>query len=365
MRFPRPVAEANGPIRPLGARGRATALMLGLAALVAAGLAACGSPGVPASQAGQSEQGAPPSGPGQVIASPSGFYVDPNGPAPSQVRAWRAAGRTTDADQLEKLADQPVPLWATGDPARVTAQVRGFVDAATRARQRPQLVLYNIPGRDCGQFSAGGAPDADHYRAWVGKVLDGLGARPATVIVEPDAVPHEVDGCGRNAAGTDRPALLAETVGRLKDSGPVQVYLDAGNPGFVSDTEQVANALRRSGVAKADGFSLNVANFRTTDENVGYGTEISTALGGAHFVIDTSRNGKGPLEGDTGDGPSFCNPPGRALGTPPTVHTGRDRVDAYLWIKRPGESDGACRDGEPAAGKWWPEYALALAAHTP
>jgi len=143
------------------------------------------------------------------------------------------------------------------------------------------------------------------------------------VIVEPDAVPHEVDGCGRNAAGTDRPALLAETVGRLKDSGPVQVYLDAGNPGFVSDTEQVANALRRSGVAKADGFSLNVANFRTTDENVGYGTEISTALGGAHFVIDTSRNGKGPLEGDTGDGPSFCNPPGRALGTADRAHRAR------------------------------------------
>jgi len=340
--------------------GPVTAVAAALA--LVAGLAGCGSADRPA---GTPPEAGLPAAPGQVIASPSGFYVDPAGAAPTQVRTWREQGRTADADQLAKLADQPVPLWATGDPVKVTGQVRGFVDAAGRARQRPLLVLYNIPGRDCGQFSAGGAPDAEHYRAWLGKVLDGLAGRAATVIVEPDAVPHEIDGCGHNAAGTDRAALLTETVGRLKDAGPLRVYLDAGNPGFVTDTDQVADALRRSGVARADGFSLNVANFRTTDENVGYGTEISDALGGAHFVIDTSRNGNGPLTDPTDGAPAFCNPPGRALGAAPTEHTGRDRVDAYLWIKRPGESDGACRPGEPRAGAWWPAYALALATHTP
>jgi endoglucanase len=81
---------------------------------------------------------------------------------------------------------------------------------------------------------------------------------------------------------------------------------------------------------------------------------LAGALGGKHFIIDTSRNGNGPLSG------AWCNPPGRALGTPPTTGTGEPIVDAFLWIKRPGESDGTC-EGGPAAGRWWPEYALELA----
>ncbi|MGW5026607.1 glycoside hydrolase family 6 protein, partial [Streptomyces albidoflavus] len=49
--------------------------------------------------------------------------------------------------------------------------------------------------------------------------------------------------------------------------------------------------------------------------------------------------------------------------TPPTTRTGDPLLDAYLWIKRPGESDGSCRGG-PSAGTWWPEYALGLARNT-
>ena len=78
-------------------------------------------------------------------------------------------------------------------------------------------------------------------------------------------------------------------------------------------------------------------------------------MGGKHFVVDTSRNGLGP----TPDG-QWCNPPGRALGAAPTLETGDPAADAFLWIKRPGESDGACNGG-PSAGTWWADYALGLA----
>jgi endoglucanase len=72
-------------------------------------------------------------------------------------------------------------------------------------------------------------------------------------------------------------------------------------------------------------------------------------------VIDTSRNGRGPAaDGD------WCNPLGRALGARPTAATGVWRQDASLWVKHPGESDGPCHGG-PAAGQWWPDYALGLA----
>lgn len=90
---------------------------------------------------------------------------------------------------------------------------------------------------------------------------------------------------------------------------------------------------------------------------------MSGAIGteeGTHFVINTSRNGLGPWLAD--DPETWCNPPGRALGETPTVETADPLVDAYLWIKRPGESNGACR-GAPEAGMWYPEYALGLACN--
>ncbi len=96
----------------------------------------------------------------------------------------------------------------------------------------------------------------------------------------------------------------------------------------------MADMLNRAGIAQANGFALNVSNFDWTTNNVNYGTEISRLVGGKHFVIDTSRNGNGP-------GDRWCNPEGRALGTPSRGFAS-GLVDAYLWIKPPGDSDGAC-----------------------
>ena len=77
-------------------------------------------------------------------------------------------------------------------------------------------------------------------------------------------------------------------------------------------------------------------------------------------MIDTSRNGRGPK------GNEWCNPDGRGLGKKPTTSTGLKNVDAFLWIKRAGESDGLktiCGqgvDGAPVAGQWFESYAQML-----
>ena len=139
---------------------------------------------------------------------------------------------------------------------------------------------------------------------------------------------------------------------------PWTVYLDAGNAGW-QPAGTIAARLRQAGLAKARGFSLNVSNFDTTASETAYGEAIDRELGGgagaAHFILDTSRNGNGPAPGG-----AWCNPPGRALGTPPKAATGNSALDAYVWVKRPGESDGTCNGG-PAAGQFWPQYALSLA----
>jgi endoglucanase len=287
------------------------------------------------------------------------LYVDPANPASQQAARWSAESRTADAAQIRKIGDRAVAHWLTAG-ADATTEVDGLVTRAAAAGRLPVLVAYNIPGRDCGSYSAGGTTSPAAYRTWIRSVAAGLKGRPAVVVVEPDAVPHAVDGCGGRE--DERFELLRDAVTTLKSSANAVVYLDAGHPAWITDVGRLAGALRRAGGDTADGFSLNVSNFVPTAANYAYGDRLSAALGGKRYVVDTSRNGAGPVAGaQVAGGPSWCNPPGRKLGPPPTVDTGHARVAALLWIKRPGESDGACRSGEPVAGTWWPEYALDLA----
>jgi endoglucanase len=108
-------------------------------------------------------------------------------------------------------------------------------------------------------------------------------------------------------------------------------------------------------VREIRGFSLNVSNFNPTAAEESYGDSVGALLHGKHYVIDTSRNGVGAAN-------TWCNPPGQALGVPPTADTGNPLVDALLWIKPPVASDGTCNGGPPA-GTFWLSYALSLAAN--
>ncbi len=287
------------------------------------------------------------------------FWVDPNSPAAQQVKQWQAGGRASDAEVLRRIADQPLAVWPAGDEPGW--QIRAARDGAARTNSTMVLVAYNIPHRDCGQHSAGGAHSEEFYRQWIGAFADNIEDKKAMVILEPDALPHVADGCTPAEYHEQRYRLISEAVARLKKQKNTKVYLDAGNPDWIRNPGNLAGPLWRAGIAQADGFALNVSNFQPTAENIAYGKKLSALVGNKHFVIDTSRNGNGPLPGRGGE--AWCNPPGRALGTAPTTKTGEKLVDAFLWIKRPGESDGECRGGPPA-GKWWPDYALGLARNT-
>nr|AUV64141.1 endoglucanase A [Streptomyces citricolor] len=326
----------------LGWRAAATAVLAALSAGVVAGCGAAAQGGAKPGPAGSAR----PLGqrPGQV------FYVS------DQTSAARELAKTKgpDARSLTRIADQPSALWLGGEDAR--AEAEDLTIKAAAAGRTALIVAYDIPHRDCGRFSAGGAVDAAAYRDWIDRLAAGLADRAAWVILEPDAVAHTLDGCLTPAAAAERYDLLAYAVTELKKQPKVRVYLDAGNAGWLKDQDRLADALRRAGIAGADGFSVNVSNFYTTEQSSEYGGKLSALLGGKHYVIDTSRNGNGPL-GDR----DWCNPAGRALGEAPTTGTGRPGVDAYLWIKNPGESDGDCGRGEPKAGEFWLSYALGLA----
>ncbi|MEU5537100.1 glycoside hydrolase family 6 protein [Streptomyces sp. NPDC020362] len=326
------------------ARTRASAAVLGAALL----LAGCSS--------GGDKSGDPGATITQQPKSADPFWVNPDGTAARQLATYEKAGKKTEATQIRRIAEQPTGEWI--GPENPEQEARGFTEAAAKSDRAALLVLYNIPHRDCGQYSQGGAADGNAYRAWIDAVARGIDDRATTVVLEPDAVLHLVDGCTPDQFHEERYDLLKGAVTKLKSLKNTKVYLDAGNAGW-GHPDQIFQSLQQAGIDRADGFAVNVANFYSTKDSIAYGKQLSAKVGGKHFVIDTSRNGNGPYT--TGDPVErWCNPPGRSLGETPTTRTADPLVDAYLWVKRPGESDGTCKGG-PKAGQWWPAYALKLA----
>ncbi len=279
------------------------------------------------------------------------LYVDPNSNAKRQADAWHSS-RPEDARQMDKIAVGADADWFGDWSGDIRAAVDARVTEITNAGALPVLVAYDIPNRDCSGQSAGGASSPEAYKAWIRAFAEGIEGRKVAVIVEPDAV--ALTSCLSEAEKATRYALLKDAVNVLEAQGNTATYVDAGHSSWVPASEMAAR-LTEAGIGPADGFSLNVSNFRATPEITSYGKDVSSRVGGDHFVIDTARNGLGPSPDN-----QWCNPPGRAIGEKPGANTADPSVDAYLWIKPPGESDGSCNGGPPA-GQWWPEYALGLA----
>jgi endoglucanase len=288
--------------------------------------------------------------------APFTFYIDQASKARKTADAWRAS-RPADADQMEKIASQPMAKWfgSWNSPSSIRNDVASAVSAILGPGSVPVFVAYNIPQRDCGGLSGSNTLSVDGYRSWISEFARGLGQAPAVVILEPDALAAMT--CLSEADQRTRVDLLKFAVDVLRADEGAKVYLDAGHARWQS-AATMASRLVAAGIASATGFSLNVSNFVGDADNVAYGEQLSALVGGKHFIIDSGRNGLGP----TSD-MQWCNPEGRAIGRRPTTRTGNPLVDAYLWIKTPGESDGAC-NGNPASGTWMPEYALGLASRS-
>jgi endoglucanase len=407
--------------------------------------------------------------PGAAAPPESGdLYVPhPQHGAKQQIAALTSAGDTENADLIRAMSQTPQAVWVEGGtPAAVQREVRSTLARATAKQSVPVLVAYNIPFRDCAQFSAGGATTAAEYEAWITGLAAGIGDGEAIVILEPDGLgiipwydpygaadgsstlewcqPAEADPA---TAAAERFAMLGFAVDVFAALPNVTTYLDGTHSAWLGAGD-IADRLVRAGVEDADGFFLNVSNYQYTAHNVQYGGWISACLAYAtevvagdffgcpnqywnggpfpakiadllgewtgvaldpfgewsdgtdvptlntsginlryanmlgavepttHYVIDTSRNGRGPWRpGVYPDPQDWCNPPDRGLGLAPTLVTNEPLVDAYLWVKTPGESDGECTRGlgaagetvdpewgliDPGAGDWFPEMALQL-----
>jgi endoglucanase len=481
------------------------------AAAVAAGAIGCGDLTTDTTPVGAGEpsvetkQGAVTAVPSRALDPKTRFFIPaPNPGAVQQVVDLVKARKLVDAARITAMEATPSAVWFTdGTPDEVKAAVRKTVKAAALLKTVPVLVAYNVPYRDCAQYSAGGATDTAAYKAWIDAFADGIGSAHVVVILEPDGlgiIPNNKDVWGTpewcqpvvtdangnkvldadgnpipqpGATPADRYAQINYAVDSINArAASAAVYLDSTHSGWLGANE-AAYRLNLAGVARAAGFLLNISHYQRDSENQKLGTWVSSCLamisgyaaGGqawwqpswgcpnqyvetpagsgnwlptytpeniaavdtayasalapgwigpfvpaTHFVVDTSRSGRGPLDTTPyGASPynqsaatvkklhdgNWCNPPGAGLGVRPTANTGVALLDANLWVKVPGESDGSCDiqdDGsgprawdftvynpwgvapanqnhfdmlwgmvDPAAGAWFPQQALQLA----
>jgi endoglucanase len=445
------------PVRSITRALRLTGVTTIGALALAAGALAAAAPGAASAASTTAHTAA-----GRALAPGTRFFVPkPSAGAIQQELQLLKSHDFSDAALLAKMEVIPQAVWFTsGTPSQVQQQVRQTMFQAAVQRAVPVLVAYDIPGRDCAQYSAGGALTLADYEAWINGFASGIGHGKAVVILEPDALGLLPSNCGGPSTNypftdTDRYAELNYAVTALEQDPSVSVYLDATHSSWLG-VGDITQRLLKAGVQQAQGFFVNVSNFQPTPELADYGTWISDciamvtdpnnafyqnpsacasqyypatqsdfstwglttqwyaqnmgdAVATTHFVVDTSRNGNGPNDMQAyGSAPynqpagvvstlkngSWCNPPGAGLGLRPTASTGVPLLDAYLWVKTPGQSDGQCDAAggvrawdysvysqpgwpttqadqqlfdplwgtfDPAAGAWFPQQALQLA----
>jgi endoglucanase len=321
---------------------------------------------------------------GHTLPPSTRFYVDPHSDAAEQAVTDLRHHDRADASAMAELASWPEAQWFTGGtPDEVEHQAQSLVDRADRTGTVPVLVAYNIPLRDCSQYSAGGAQSDADYQAWIAALARGIGHSKALVVLEPDALANLPKDCSPTSDPTGtltegRIADLNYAVDALERQPNTTVYLDAGNSHWQS-VGAIAQRLLQAGVERTQGFSLNVSNFFPTDLSDHYGTWVSDCLwfaskgpawarGHADWCASQYYSPAAPNDGQAGDSVNVDDPSTwhwtdlwfqQNVGTPPAdelthfvVDTGRNGQGAWtppagkyagdpqIWCNPPGRGIG-------------------------
>ncbi|HEY4016910.1 MAG TPA: glycoside hydrolase family 6 protein [Polyangiaceae bacterium] len=372
-------------------------------------------PPAPAAEAGAKAgpQVTPPPADSNPFAG-AAFYVDPGYVAKveSSVKEFPA-----DAELLKKVTTVPTAVWL--DSIKAVGAVSKTLDAALAKQKKAGqpvvtvFVLYDLPERDCsavasnGELSLANGGEKKYQKEFVDKIAAAFKAHPKQRIVavlEPDSLANiatnlSVPKCA--AAEQVYRHSVAYAVKTLAMPG-VSVYLDAAHAGWLGwskNRERIAKIYSEvlteaGGADKIRGFATNVSNYDTltpgdlaklepsdpcTDEltyvKILDASLTEAGIVGKGFIIDTSRNGRAGIRTKSG---SWCNVHGAGLGERPQAAPA-PLIDAYYWIKPPGDADGSSEPGKPGydencstkspdaeqgaphAGAWFGKYFLELA----
>jgi cellulose 1,4-beta-cellobiosidase len=356
----------------------------------------------------------PPTAPPPPAVNPfagARFYGDPEF---VRTVARTQAPTPEDAARLKKLATFPTAVWLesveTAKLAATTLDDAHKLEAAGGGPVVPVFVIYDLPNRDCaaagsrGELFVDKGGEARYQTEFIDVIAAAFAAHPTqklAVILEPDSLPNlvtnlELPSCA--AAADVYRRSVAYAVSRLSMPN-VFIYLDAAHAGWLGWPKNLPRAVTlfkevlqtAGGADRIRGFALNVSNYdpavdpartprdRTSaaSDETGYAADLTRALArvgvtGKGFVIDTGRDGRAYIRSIAS---SWCNVKGAGLGERPRAAPS-SLIDAYLYVKVPGESDGTsdpnaprfdptcasddAMPGAPQAGKMFDAYLIDL-----
>jgi cellulose 1,4-beta-cellobiosidase len=333
------------------------------------------------------------------------FFVNPE--YASKVEAT-AQAHPAEASSLSKVGKFPTAIWLDSIDRAQTVSATLRAAAAQGATDKPALgvfVLYDLPNRDCsakasaGELSVQSGGEERYRKEFIDKIAEQFASYPnqrVVAVIEPDSLANlatnmNVQKCAESDLVYRRSIAYAVSALSMPN---VSLYLDAAHAGWLgwdANRTKIARIFKdvlslAGGAQKIRGFATNVSNFNTLSSAEGkrlgpsnpcpdeltYIGKLSESLTregivGKQFIIDTARNGRA-VRTTWGN---WCNIKGAGLGERPQAAPAR-LVDAYFWIKPPGESDGvadasqghfdpACASSDsapnaPEAGHWFASY---------
>jgi Glycosyl hydrolases family 6 len=213
----------------------------------------------------------------------------------------------------------------------------------------------------------GGCPTPAAVRAYtptfhrqVDEMAEATDRRPAVFLLEIDALGSS--GCVARMGSLGLwEADLRYEMNAMAALPHTVVYVEGGysDSNSVAYTAKVLNAIH---VNRIRGFFTNDTHENWTIDEIRWATKVAERTHGAHFIVNTSDNGRGPLlnrDRVKNGNEDLCNPPGRGLGPLLNTATGYPYVDAFMWTHPPGNSSGC--GGGPPGGVFWPARAIMLA----
>ena len=354
-----------------------------------------------------------PPAPAQNPFAGAKIYGDPEF---AKMVARAATANPEDAARMKKVSTFPVAFWLE---SLETAKLAGpALDELAKQQAAggpplvPTFVVYNLPNRDCsaagsrGELSVDKNGEALYQTQFIDVIAAAFKAHPnqkITVVLEPDSLGNLVTNMAVPACAAAEQIYrrgMAYAIATLSLPN-VYIYVDGAHAGWLGWPKNLPKGAQlfkevldaAGGADRIRGFAINVSNYDPprdpngakrsnpddpSQDELGYAEDLAAALAklgvtGKGFIIDTSRNGKAYIRSTPGN---WCNVKGAGLGERPRVAPAPN-IDAYLWIKTPGESDGTAdpkaarfdencvaddaMPGAPEAGELFAPYLLELA----
>eukprot|EP00484_Ammonia_sp_Unknown_P020866 CAMPEP_0197028276 /NCGR_PEP_ID=MMETSP1384-20130603/7994_1 /TAXON_ID=29189 /ORGANISM="Ammonia sp." /LENGTH=405 /DNA_ID=CAMNT_0042457251 /DNA_START=39 /DNA_END=1256 /DNA_ORIENTATION=- len=349
----------------------------------------------------------------------------------------------SQATLLKKYQNVPVFYWIDSMKRiqNLTTVMDGALAQAQKSGQKVvvQIIIYDVPDRDCAalasngeiicqdsQCAAGITTYKENYITPIMNILSQSKYSELTIValVEPDSLPNLATNMGDSKcqqAQTAYMTCIPYAIQQLGTLSNVHQYIDAAHGGWLgwSSNMQKFTAIIEQVLTTAGnpsnvrGFASNTANYQplgSISDNAdpcklsSQGNECvneakyiqfmnqqmeSAGITGKGYITDTSRNGvpdcrKAQSESCGGPCCEWCNIANSGFGQLPstdTSSTGLSILDAFVWAKVPGESDGTsntsasnydahCGSDEsvpnaPQAGQWFDAFFVMLAQNAP